>query len=341
MNDQIFSFLYEIGFSDIQVNIYKYLLVHKLGTINDIKNELNYSYAQVYNNLLYLEENQLIETNSKAKPKLYVRKNPKLVLTQLLQKKYQKYEENVEKIENEIKVQESKYGRCLKDVTFYYYSNFALGIENLLTMIQNSENEIIMTTLPPVLIKKIEPALYSAFMRGVRIKLYFSESDFDLPMEYFNEIINILNRIKVQIIETKEKTCQVVRYNDEIMNIGNLFIDEKSLNSVIFRENDIFSFDGHYNPSIIKRVKNYLELKTVLKNIEVKYPESIKNVIKTIEDKKLIKTRDLSFETKIGGAKLREILDFLLKEGVIYEQFITGEKVGRPKRVYSIVEESD
>ncbi|MHA2474472.1 MAG: helix-turn-helix domain-containing protein, partial [Promethearchaeota archaeon] len=54
--DQFTLLLNEIDFSEIQINIYRYLLNNKYGTINDIKNELNYSYAQVYNALLYLEE---------------------------------------------------------------------------------------------------------------------------------------------------------------------------------------------------------------------------------------------------------------------------------------------
>ena len=48
MNNQIFTFLYEIGFSDIQIKIYKYLLTHKSGTINDIKSELNYRDCEKY-----------------------------------------------------------------------------------------------------------------------------------------------------------------------------------------------------------------------------------------------------------------------------------------------------
>ncbi|MFX1275336.1 MAG: helix-turn-helix domain-containing protein [Promethearchaeota archaeon] len=340
MNNQIFSFLNEIGFSDIQINIYKFLLIHKFGTINDIKNELNYSYAQVYNNLLYLEQQELIETNPKTKPKLYIRKNPKLVLIQLLNRKYRVYENLVEKLDNEINIQESKFGRCLKDVTFYYYSDIALGIENLITMIQNSEKEIIITALPLLLVKKLELALYNAFTRGIEIKLYFSESDFEFPINYFNEIVNILHRVRIQIIETKEKTCQVVRFNDDIVNMGNIFIDEIYLNSILFQENETLAFDGHYNPNIIKQVKNYLELKTVLKKVEIEYPESIKNVLKIIEDQKSIKTRDLSSKSKIGGAKLREILDFLIKEGAIQEELIQGERAGRPKRVYSMAEEN-
>ena len=72
--------------------------------------------------------------------------------------------------------------------------------------------------------------------------------------------------------------------------------------------------------------------------INLFYPENIKNILKIIEVKKSIKTRDLSFKAKIGGAKLRDILDFLTKEGVIQEQLISGDGAGRPRRIYSIVE---
>ena len=53
-------FLSEIGLTEIQIKIYNYLLTHKFGTINDIKNELNYSYTQVHHNLITLEEKGLI-----------------------------------------------------------------------------------------------------------------------------------------------------------------------------------------------------------------------------------------------------------------------------------------
>jgi len=84
MNTKILSFLKEIGFSDVQITIYQYLLLHKFGTINDIKTELNYSYTQVYHNLLYLEEINLVEPLKDSKPKKFLRVNPKIALTQLL-----------------------------------------------------------------------------------------------------------------------------------------------------------------------------------------------------------------------------------------------------------------
>jgi predicted ArsR family transcriptional regulator len=51
----------------------------------------------------------------------------------------------------------------------------------------------------------------------------------------------------------------------------------------------------------------------------------------------MIKTRDLSKTSGIGGTKLKEILNFLVREGVIKEH-IKSEGVGRPGIYYSIVE---
>ncbi len=43
---------------------------------------------------------------------------------------------------------------------------------------------------------------------------------------------------------------------------------------------------------------------------------------------------------RIGGAKLREILEFLISQELIEETAIKEDKVGRPKRVYSIIEKN-
>jgi hypothetical protein len=51
----------------------------------------------------------------------------------------------------------------------------------------------------------------------------------------------------------------------------------------------------------------------------------------------VIKTRDLSSKSKIGGAKLREILEFLVNQGIIEEFVVRDNKAGRPKREYSII----
>jgi len=60
-------------------------------------------------------------------------------------------------------------------------------------------------------------------------------------------------------------------------------------------------------------------------------------VLGIIEDSNMIKTRDLSKTSGAGGSKLKEILSFLVREGVIKE-YITSEDVGRSGIYYSIVE---
>ncbi|MFW9781738.1 MAG: helix-turn-helix domain-containing protein [Candidatus Heimdallarchaeota archaeon] len=335
---QYISFLYEIGFSEIQIEIYKYLLAHKSGTINDIKTELNFSYTQVYHNLLYLEEKELVESSSDTKPKVFIRKNPKIALTALLNKRYDNFKENVEKLDDELKIQDSKYGRCLKDISFFHYSDLNLAIENFYELIENTQREIVMTSLPPSLLKKLEPSLYDAFMRGVRITLYFSLLDFEVISSYMDIITTILKRIRIELIQTEQMTCQVIRYNDDIVNMGNILLDEDYLNSIIFKENDIYHIDGFRGP-FARQAKDYLKVLTVIKRLEIEYPEPIKRVLELIKETKTIKTRDIGKLSKMGGVKIRGILDFLINEGIIKETVKKEDKVGRPRRLYSINEQ--
>jgi len=108
------------------------------------------------------------------------------------------------------------------------------------------------------------------------------------------------------------------------------------LNSIVFKEDEAYHFDGFRSP-FAKQAKNYLEVLTVVKRIEIEYLEPIKKILNTIKETKMIKTRDLSSKSKIGGAKLKEILEFLVNEGLIEETIIKAEKAGRPKRVYSLI----
>ena len=51
----------------------------------------------------------------------------------------------------------------------------------------------------------------------------------------------------------------------------------------------------------------------------------------------MIKTRDLSKSSGIGGSRLKEILIYLVREGLI-EESSTNQGVGRPGIHYSLVE---
>jgi len=329
------KFLNEIGLTDIQIKIYNYLLTHKFGTINNIKRELNYSYTQVHHNLMILEEIGLIES-SDSNPRVYLKISPKIALTELINKKFNAFQEKIIKLDEELKIQESVMGRCVRDISFYYYSNLSLAFENYYILIENTLHEIIMSSLPISLLKRLEPALYQAFMRGVQIRLYFSDLDFEKYPSYLEEVTNTLKRTGTEIIQTKEKTCQLIRFNDEIVNMGHILIDEDYLNSVIFKEDDVFQVDGFRGP-FAKQAKKMLEIKTVEKRIKIGYPRSFKEVLGVIDERNMIKTRDLSKSSGIGGTKLKEILNFLVREGVIKEH-IKSEGVGRPGIYYSIVE---
>lgn len=332
----LISFLNDFGFSNIQLNIYQYLLRYKFGTIRDIKNKLNYSYTQVYHNLLFLEENNLVEATTDSKPKIYYRTNPKIALTELLNNKFNQFKRNIKILDEELQIQQSKFGRCLKDVSFYHYSNINLAIDNFFDLIYNAKEEIVITSLPPFLLRKLEPILYEAFIRGLNIKIYFSLSDFEHYPNYFEELTDILKRVRLTIIQTEERTCQVVRYNDDIVNMGHILLDENYLNAIIFKENEIFHANG-FRGIFAKQAKNYLEVLTVIKKVVIEYPEPFQNVLDIIEKHDSIKTRDLSFKSRIGGGKLKEILTYLIKEGKVKEK-VDNEGMGRPATYYSIIE---
>jgi len=244
MITKLISFLNKMGFSNIQLNIYKYLLTHKYSTINEIKDELNYSYTQVYHNLLILEENGLVESSNDSKPKLYLRKNPKIALTELINQEFNTFKEDIIRLDEELKTQESKFGRCIRDVTFYHYSDINLAIENFYDLIEKTQQEIVLTALPPLLLKRLEPSLYDAFIRGVKIQFFFCPLDFEIISNYLEIITDLLNRVRVEIIQTEQRTCQVIRYNDEIVNMGNILLDENYLNSIVFKEDQVFHVDG-------------------------------------------------------------------------------------------------
>ena len=116
--------------------------------------------------------------------------------------KYRNLKDTVIKLDEELKIQESKFGRCVKDVSFYIYPDVLLGVNNLSELIEAAKEEIILTSLPPSLLKRLESSLYEAYLKGIVIKMYFSLADFENYPKYFEEITNILRRIRIEIIQT-------------------------------------------------------------------------------------------------------------------------------------------
>lgn len=328
------NFLNEFGLSDIQIKIYDYVLSNRFGSIEKIKSELHLSYTVIRDNLRYLEKNGFI-TSSDGKPKMYFRSNPKIALTEILKKKNNTILDKINKLEEGIQAFESEKGVCTRNISFYHHSDINIGLEYIYELIDKAEKEIILSSLPPSLLKKLEQALRRAFLSGIKIKLFYSKLDFESIDHYFGIITDILKEIKIEILETSEKTCRFVRFNDLTVNEGVILIDYY-FNSILFIEDSYFHFNGFYMPNMTISVRKMFDAKTCIKSVEIN-PDPIQNVLDIIKDQNNIKTRELGIKSKISGAKLRDILDFLTNEGIIKEDVIKNEKAGRPKHVYSIV----
>lgn len=328
------GFLHEFGINDLQIKIYEFLIENRFGNINQIKNALNFSYTQVRDNLNQLEKVGLI-ISSDGKPKSYIRVNPDVALTKMLKERTKAIVEQIDTLKEEILIEESKQGICTRNITFYHHSNLTTGIEHLYNLINQAENQIIVSSIPPMLLTKLEKALYNAFLKGVKIKIFFSKLDFEKDLNYFEYVTEILKNIEAIIIETDEKTCRFVRYNDLIVNEGIILIDD-FLNSILFLDNNCFHFNGFFAPDFVKNSFKMLEAKTIIKAIEIN-PDPIQNVLDIVKSKPEIKTRELGIQSNLAGTKLREILNYLIKENLIKEEVIKGN-VGRPKRVYSLIE---
>jgi sugar-specific transcriptional regulator TrmB len=333
-NMQFKYFLNELGLSDIQTEIYYSLIRQNNCTINQIKENLNLSYSQTINNLTILQKKGLVGTGN-FKPKSFHLIDPKTTLQELVEKKNEFYNENIEKIDEEISISESKQGICIKDISHYYYSDISLGIEKFYRLIRNAKEKIILSSLPFNLMKKLESVLKDSFIKGVKIEIYYSVLDYDSQINCLEEITNIFKQIRVSIIEIEEKACQRVGYNNNIINNGYILIDEGFFNTVGFMENDIFYTQGFYSKIIISQIIDMFHLKTIVKQVELKYPKIYEKIIRIIEEnKESLKTRDLSKITGIGGTKLKKILNFLKNEGIIEEKINISSK-GRPGIYYS------
>ncbi|MFX1566739.1 MAG: helix-turn-helix domain-containing protein [Promethearchaeota archaeon] len=330
-------YLRDIGLSEIQIQLYDYLIERKSGTTFEIKENLNLSYSQVNYNMSILEDMGLIFSSKSKKNKKYFRIDPQIALMRVLDERMKGFKKQINLIGETVKAEESTVGKCYANITFYHYTDVNLAVEYYYKLIENCKNEIYMSALPPTLLKKLEPAFYNAFLKGIKLVLYFSKDDFDSIEDYFDQITNILKRTPIEIIQTKETTCQHVRYNDIIVNNGVVLIDGKYLNTVLFLNDDIFHFDGFYGINFVQQSKKYLEVKNIIKRIKIEYPESFQIVLDILRNKKVISTKELSMESKIGGGKLREILDYLTKIGEVEENEIK-ESVGKPKKVYSLKE---
>lgn len=80
-----------------------------------------------------------------------------------------------------------------------------------------------------------------------------------------------------------------------------------------------------------------LKIKTIKKRIKLEYPTYVNRVLEILNEK-LYKTDELSKKSKIGGAKLKEVLDLLINEGKV-EKSTLSEGRGRPAAYYSLIDD--
>ncbi|MFW9951183.1 MAG: TrmB family transcriptional regulator sugar-binding domain-containing protein, partial [Candidatus Thorarchaeota archaeon] len=178
-------------------------------------------------------KNLKLLSSSEGKPKIYFRTNPKVALTEILKKKYQDIIEKLDKLEEYIQVNESDIGICTRNITFYHHSDINTGLEYIYELMKKAEKEILLSSLPPSLLKKLKGSLKTAYLRGIKIKIFYSKLDFEEIDNYFGQITDNLKDIKLEVIEISEKACRYVRFNDLIVNEGVILIDHY-FNSILF-----------------------------------------------------------------------------------------------------------
>ncbi len=332
------TFLNEFGLTDIQIEIYDYILNNKFGTINKIKSILNYSYTQVRNNLNALVDKKLISSSLEEKERVFYRINPKSALTEILELKNKTLLKKIDNLDDDIKSKESFRGVCVKEISFYHHSDYNIALENLINLIINATKRIVFSSVPPTLLDKLKHGLHESFMKGVEIKIFYSQLDFEGLTNYFELVTDILKNVKFTIIETEEKTCRNIRFNDLIVNEGMILIDEGYFNSVLFLDDVMFHFNGFFSSIVLNQANNMLEFKSAVKSVEIN-PESMQNILEIIKEVPSLKTRDLSEKSKIGGSKLRKILEFLINQDIVEEKIIKDDKAGRPCKIYLIKNE--
>ncbi|MHA1680764.1 MAG: helix-turn-helix domain-containing protein [Promethearchaeota archaeon] len=328
----------EIGLNGKQIVIYSYLLENNRATIQEMQGKVNYSYAVILKNLKILEARGLISKERGKKPIVFFKNDILSSISRIIVSKFDRLSDSLKNLNEEVIRHQSSMGVCLKEIPFYHFSDLHQGFNHLHDLINNATMEIYLSSLPPHLLKNLEISLNSAYKRGVHISMYYSPRDFD-EINYLVTITDLLKKVGMNLVETKEKICQLIRFNDVTANSGVILVDSKYLNTIIFKDEEIYHFDGFYSPHFVNQIKDMWKIKTVIKRLELTYPTPHQRVLDTIKSKGNLKTRNISEYTGISGSRLRGILDFLVEKGAIQEETITGEQAGRPMKVYAVIEE--
>ncbi|MBN2151120.1 MAG: hypothetical protein JW839_06745 [Candidatus Lokiarchaeota archaeon] len=335
--DTIKKVLIEIGLTPVQQHIYEHLLANRKATIDAIKNGTRLSYAQVQHNLRVLEKLGLVAGPLGKKPRVFIPADPKTSLAAILEARYKDWQDSINRLDNELRIRETTAGTCTRRVSFYHYTDPDLAIGHFHALIRDAAKEVTMSAPPPVLLRKLEPALHDAFLRGVDITIYFSDLDFDELTEYIQRVLDIMRRTRVTVVQTREKTTQLVRFNDVVMNMGVVLVDGVLLNSFVFKDDILWHANGFHGQAFVEQARKFLDVLNVEKKI-TENPAPVQSVIDAIETRGLMKTRDIGNSSGISGETLRKILDYLVEQGIVAETVEKSGKAGRPRKVYQVVD---
>ncbi len=337
LTDVIKKLLVEIDLPDVQQRIYEQLLVSRRATIDTIKEITGLSYAQVQYNLRALEQRGLIAASKGEKPRMFLAINPTTTLAAILDEKYKTWQESIARLNTELRINEQSSGSCTRRVSFYHYTDHDLAIEYYRDLIREATKEIVMSAPPPLILRRLENSLHEAFLKGIPITIFYSTLDFDSVENYMGQVLDILKRVRVTVVETREKVTQLVRFNDVVVNMGVLLIDGVFLNSIVFKDDVVYHADGFYGQAFVEQAKRFLDILTVEKRI-TENPVPVRSVLDAIANQGFAKTRDIGTASGISGETLRKILDYLVEQGMIAEEIVRTGQAGRPKKVYQVVE---
>ena len=332
----ILSFFQNLDLSEIESELYFYILLYGPKTFSEIREYFNYSYSQVRDNLKKLVNAGFMGINNK-KPVSYQAYDFRVVLNEVIEKKINKYNDIMDKLDEEIRIFHSDYGVCDRTITTYYYDNLVLGINRMFEIIKNAKFEIIIGSMPIDLMYHLQKGLKEAVLRGVKVICYYSELDFEEEVKYKEKIMQILSSCRAEIIQTKEKICRVVNYNENLVNEGWLLVDDTYFSNYCFNNQELLLMNGFREPGVVLAVKKMLYNKTMVKGkILTDYPDNVIKVKRAIRANKGISKNKLSQLTGISGSKLKRIITILERDNSVIKSK-KGSGRGRPSYLYSVL----
>ncbi len=339
---KLYKPLIEAGFSPEMIAIY--LTILKLGRVTikniqeDIKEDFNLSYSQVYYSIKKLIEQKIIEQQMGFE-KTYTAKNPEFFFERIRSEKMENIEILEERLIDQYKRSTLDFGQCTVRLNMYHFSSLDLGFRILSDrLFKNAEKTIIFIATPPYIFKRLKWELIDAYERGIEIKIYYSRNDFEELDDYYKQILPHINDCHIKIIENRYRTYGSISVNDEFTRTGHILVDGRTLVTYPFYRSsekggivhyDIDFIEGFYNaPSIVISNKDILNQNEIIQMIDY-IPAKEATLLDFLKTDTSIKKSELAKKLKLSGTDLKVLLLRLEKLGKIKVEKKIQEK-GRP-----------